>query len=245
MTIKEVEQELGIPRATVRFYEKEQLINPARNGNTYREYRDEDIATLRKVIILRKIGFSVSEIKDFLDGKDSLQNMLEKNIIDLQEKMKELDGAIKICKKMKSRQEDLHSFDEIYYWEEIRAQENAGNKFFDIVNDTLKYEKKVILNQFGLADRDGNLACGKIEALRNALGICVVLGIVNCMMTERTIEAFWNGFILPFQWILVYSIFGLPLYFLGKKHPKAAKIMKRTGVGVFVLGLLLLLVITL
>ena len=63
MTIKEVEQELEIPRATVRFYEKEQLISPVRNGNTYREYSDEDIATLKKVIILRKIGLSVSEIK--------------------------------------------------------------------------------------------------------------------------------------------------------------------------------------
>ena len=30
MTIKEVEQLLEVPRATVRFYEKERLINPIR-----------------------------------------------------------------------------------------------------------------------------------------------------------------------------------------------------------------------
>ena len=77
----------------------------------------------------------------------TLQNLLEKNIIDLQEKMKELDGAIKICKKMQSRQEDLHSFDETYYWEEIQVQEKAGSRFLDIVNDTIKYEKKIILKQ--------------------------------------------------------------------------------------------------
>ena len=50
MTIKEVEQELDIPRATVRFYEKEKLINPLRNGNTYREYSDEDIVVLKKIL---------------------------------------------------------------------------------------------------------------------------------------------------------------------------------------------------
>lgn len=243
MTIKEVEQELGIPRATVRFYEKEQLINPVRNGNTYREYSDEDIATLKKVIILRKLGLSVSEIKDFLDKNVTLQDLLEKNIADLQEKMKELDGAIKICKKMQSRQEDLNSFDETYYWEEIRTQEKAGNRFLDIVNDTLKYEKKVILKQFNIADRDGNLMCGKKEAFRNAVGICVVLGIVNCMLTEKTVEAFRDGFFLPFKWILIYSIFGLPLHFLGKKHPKAAKIIKWVGIGVFVFVVLALIMI--
>ena len=69
MTIKEVEQELDIPRATVRFYEKEKLINPERNGNTYREYSDEDMVILKKIIILRKIGLSVSEIKDFLENE--------------------------------------------------------------------------------------------------------------------------------------------------------------------------------
>ena len=36
MTIKEVEQYLEVPRATVRFYEKEGLISPERGGNGYR-----------------------------------------------------------------------------------------------------------------------------------------------------------------------------------------------------------------
>lgn len=65
MTIKEIEQELGVPRATVRFYEKENLIHPKRSGNSYRAYSEEDVAALKKVIILRKIGLSVQEIGDF------------------------------------------------------------------------------------------------------------------------------------------------------------------------------------
>jgi len=41
MTIKELEQELEIPRATIRFYEKENLISPKRGANSYREYSNE------------------------------------------------------------------------------------------------------------------------------------------------------------------------------------------------------------
>lgn len=38
MTIREIEEQLGIPRATVRYYEREGLLAPARGGNNYRDY---------------------------------------------------------------------------------------------------------------------------------------------------------------------------------------------------------------
>ena len=46
MTIKEVEQCFGVPRATVRFYEKEGLLSPTRSENGYREYSEEDVVLL-------------------------------------------------------------------------------------------------------------------------------------------------------------------------------------------------------
>ncbi len=54
--IKELEQILDIPRATIRFYEKCGLINPERNSdNDYREYTDLDVSTLKRIVVLRKI----------------------------------------------------------------------------------------------------------------------------------------------------------------------------------------------
>ena len=99
MTIKELEQQLEIPRATIRFYEKENLITPKRGENSYREYSEDDVVTLKKIIILRKIGLSVSDIKNLLDGTSSLQPLLDKNISDLQKQIKELEGAISVCKR--------------------------------------------------------------------------------------------------------------------------------------------------
>ena len=55
MTIKQLEEQLEISRATIRFYEKEKLINPKRNDNSYREYSEEDLIILKKVIILRSL----------------------------------------------------------------------------------------------------------------------------------------------------------------------------------------------
>ena len=98
MTIKEVEQMLEVPRATIRFYEKEKLIRPERSGNSYREYSEEDVAALKKIVILRKIGMPVSDIKELLGKKVSLQDMLAKNIVSIEEQMRELEGALKVCK---------------------------------------------------------------------------------------------------------------------------------------------------
>lgn len=68
MTIKEVEEMLGIPRGTIRFYEKERLIEPKREENGYREYSEKDAATLKKVVLFRKLGLAVSDIEEILDG---------------------------------------------------------------------------------------------------------------------------------------------------------------------------------
>lgn len=171
MTIKEVEEQLGLSRATIRFYEKEQLLVPKRSGNTYREYCEDDIAVLKKIIILRKLGFSVAEIKDFLEENVPLQELLEKNIQELQEKMNELNGAIKICKKMQSRQEDFDTFNENFYWEEIKEQENDGNKFLEIVNDTIKVEKSIVLKFFNIVDDKGNLIKDRKEVIFNVVSV--------------------------------------------------------------------------
>ena len=41
MKINEVEQMLGISKANIRFYEKQNLLTPRRNENGYREYSQE------------------------------------------------------------------------------------------------------------------------------------------------------------------------------------------------------------
>ncbi|ALK09927.1 MerR family transcriptional regulator [Blastochloris viridis] len=65
-SITEMAKELEITPRTIRFYEDQGLISPQRVGNT-RIYSHRDRA--RMILILRgkRLGFSLKDIKEFLD----------------------------------------------------------------------------------------------------------------------------------------------------------------------------------
>ncbi len=229
MTIKEIEEQLELPRATVRFYEREGLISPKRSGNSYREYSDEDVATLKRIVILRKMGMTVADIRDYLDGAASLQELLEQNIAELEKQMKELEGALRVSKLMQDKEKNSESFDEEYYWQEIHAEEAKGNRFLDIVNDVVQYEKHVVLKEFDLVSDDGQMIYGIKESALRALGMCLVTGVVGFFFRGMKWQGFVEGFFWPFTCIVIASAFGLPVHFQGKRYPETANKIKKVG----------------
>ena len=248
MTIKQLEQQLNIPRATIRFYEKENLISPERTDNSYRRYSEDDVIVLKKIIIMRKIGLSVSDIRNVLDGKCSLQSLLSKNISDLQGQIRELEGAISISRKMQNRNEDFFSLDEDIYWTEINEMEKSGVRFADILNDVAEFEKRVVLNEFALINQDGQMLYGLKESIIRAIGLCVFTGLLWFWFegADRTFKSFAEGFFMPFVYIIFSSVFGLPVYFIGKKNPELAKKIKKIGsvaaititIGLFIIAII-------
>ena len=235
MTIKEVEQELGIPRASIRFYEKERLIEPKREENGYREYDEKDVATLRKVIIFRKIGLPVSEIEEVLDGAKPLSEALGENIVKLQEQLAELNGAIELSKTIQKAGVDIAEFDENFYWEEMNREEDRGSRFMDIAKDIGQYQKSVFLEQFGIADCEGNLRCSVKEAVFAVISISLIWGGMRWLLTDRTLYQFLVGLATPFLVVVVLVIFGYPVHCLAKKHPRIAKYEKPIVFGVAIL----------
>ena len=232
MTIKEVEKELGLSRVTIRFYEKENLLTPKRSGNSYREYDEEDVAVLKKIVIFRKLGFSLSEIKDFLEQNTPLQELLEKNIQELQEKMNELNGAIRICKKMQSRQEDFDTFNENFYWNEIKEQEERGNKFLEIVNDSIGYEKQIFYKYFSLLDVNGDMLYSEKEIIWRVIKGFFVAGVIGFLFSgifagEWKVVYFVSGLSTPILALGFMTLFGLPWHLLKKKYPKLSTIVKK------------------
>lgn len=246
MTIKQLEQKLEIPRATIRYYEKENLITPKRNDNSYREYDDNDVMILKKIIILRKIGLSVSDIKKILDEECDLQSSLKKNILELENQIKELEGAINVTKIMQDRNEEIFSLDADMYLTEIDKLEKSGLKFKEILNDVIEFEKGVILNEFQLINEEGETLFGLKESIIRAIGSCVLCGIIWYQEENRTMSDFLEGFFLPFVCILIFSVLGLPVYFIGKKNPQLAQKIKKIGTIIAVsitIGLLIIAII--
>ena len=66
LTVTQLARDLGITARTIRFYEDKSLISPQRAGST-RIYSARDRA--RMILILRgkRLGFSLREIKEYLD----------------------------------------------------------------------------------------------------------------------------------------------------------------------------------
>ena len=69
LTSKEMEQRSGVPRANIRYYEAEGLLTPARSGNGYRDYSEEDLRTLEKIKLLRRLGVSIEELRALRSGR--------------------------------------------------------------------------------------------------------------------------------------------------------------------------------
>jgi len=66
MFIKDVCKECKLTKKAVEYYEEQGLISPAVEDNGYRNYSDDDVAALKEISVLRKLGISVGDIKDIL-----------------------------------------------------------------------------------------------------------------------------------------------------------------------------------
>lgn len=244
MTIKEVEKVLDIPRATVRFYEKEGLIEPQRKENGYRDYNDEDLDQLKKIIILRKLGIAVSDIEDIFGGVKAMPDVLADNITKLEKQMEELKGAVLVCQKMEAAKVELATFDTENYWRIIVEKEQNGHAFMDITKDIVQIEKKVITSYFSWSDSDGKTYDSLPKFIINVLIAFVLSGCICCLISSKwSVSNFLGGVVGILLIILVEVVISIPLYFLGKKFKWIEKNRTKTLVIVCLILCVVLIVL--
>lgn len=133
MKINELEKMLNISRANIRFYEKEGLLNPERKDNGYREYDENEIAILKKIIVFRKLGISIPNIKDIFNGKLTLSEAVNNSMSSINNELTELAVSAKLCKDLKAQGVENSTFDEDFYWNEINKMETSGEEFYNFV----------------------------------------------------------------------------------------------------------------
>ncbi len=69
-TVNQLAEELGVTPRAIRFYEAKGLIAPARAGTT-RVFERRDRARLMLVLRGKRLGFSLAEIREYLDLYDA------------------------------------------------------------------------------------------------------------------------------------------------------------------------------
>ena len=74
--ISEISKLYGIGPDSLRYYERLGILNPKRDTNKYRLYSLKDIYKLNLIRDLRKLDFSMAQIKDYLDNQ-TIDNTLK------------------------------------------------------------------------------------------------------------------------------------------------------------------------
>ena len=110
-TIRELTKEFGVTARTLRHYEDEGLIAPARRGQA-RIYNNRDHARVTLILRGRRVGFSLAELREILDLYDQHHDggvaqtlharkkfeeqlhKLERQKVDIEESLVELRRAI-------------------------------------------------------------------------------------------------------------------------------------------------------
>ena len=83
LTVTELAEQLGVTARAIRFYEDKGLIAPARAGAN-RVYTKREHARMQLILRGKRLGFSLREIKRFLDlyDLDPTQGTQLKNLLD-------------------------------------------------------------------------------------------------------------------------------------------------------------------
>lgn len=95
MNIGRLAEQAEVSTDTLRFYEKQGLLDaPARGSNGYRSYGDADLARVRFVRSAQSLGFTLTEIRQLLPQLASGQ--LSRALIEqhLQAKMAEIEAHV-------------------------------------------------------------------------------------------------------------------------------------------------------
>ena len=130
MKINEVEALVGVTRRNIRFYEKEGLLTPARNSqNGYRDYGEAEVAELKRIKLLRKLGVPLDEIRRLQNENATVADGMRRHLISLEREQKNLEQSMVFCQRMKDREVRLSDLDAEIWLKEMESMERAGTTF--------------------------------------------------------------------------------------------------------------------
>ena len=138
MKINEVEAQVGITKKNIRFYEEQGLLSPRRDSsNGYRDYSEGDVAILRQIKLMRKLGVPLEEIRRMQAG-GTVADGMRRHLVTLERERRSLEQSIQLCAGLKDREERLDSLDAAALLEEMEQLEQKGTVFQDKQKNDLK-----------------------------------------------------------------------------------------------------------
>ena len=130
LKINEVEALVGITKKNIRFYEAEGLLTPRRNSeNGYRDYGEAEVETLRRIKLLRKLGFPLEEIRQMQTGSRTVGDGMRRHLVTLEREQENLRSAAQLCAGLTDCAEKLDALDAQSLLEKMEEMEQSGTTF--------------------------------------------------------------------------------------------------------------------
>ena len=130
MKINEVEALVGITKKNIRFYEEKGLLSPSRNSeNGYRDYGESEVAALRRIKLMRKLGVPIEEIRRMQEGTQTVGDGMRRHLVTLERERRNLEESMRLCELLKERTEPLGELDAAGVLAEMEKLEQAGASF--------------------------------------------------------------------------------------------------------------------
>ena len=139
MKINEVEQLVGISKKNIRFYEAEGLLTPRRNSeNGYRDYGEAEVETLRRIKLLRKLGFPLEEIRRMQSGSFTVGDGMRRHLVTLEREQENLRSAAALCAGLTDCGEKLDALDAQPLLTQMEQMEQEGTTFMNKQTQDIK-----------------------------------------------------------------------------------------------------------
>jgi DNA-binding transcriptional MerR regulator len=94
-SIGEFAKIVGVTASTLRYYEKEGLLNPYRDENNLREFSDNDIGWVRFLLHLKSSGMSMKELKQYTKWRSMGDETIPERLELLEEKKSQVEKEIR------------------------------------------------------------------------------------------------------------------------------------------------------
>lgn len=184
MKINEAEQEVGITRKNIRFYEQQGLLKPSRNlSNGYRDYSGADIRILQQIKLLRRLGIPIEEIKRLQARLLTLEDCLQRHLITLERERKNLDATSSFCRRLLAEKTGLETMDAGQLLADMDNMEEGGTRFVNIRKKDQKALRRsslisaIVFIAFMLAFIALIVWCSRMDSEMPGLALVFLIGI--------------------------------------------------------------------
>jgi len=128
--INEVEALVGITKKNIRFYGEQGLLSPKRNSeNSYRDYGDEEVQTLRRIKLMRKLGVPIEDIRIMLTGNHTVADGMRRHLITLEREKRNLQQSITLCQQLQNQDVPITEMDADTILTQMSELERGGTTF--------------------------------------------------------------------------------------------------------------------